>query len=182
MEPTTAAAPAPAGAMIEIPLDSAGAGAAEAGGQQGQASPPRGRGVSRAVADILTLSNKPVKTTLAGCKLAGVLGGLWGGGSVDREGLACPGCVIGRTRPAPAHTLKHIHTNPINHPPTRPINRPTTTHLSHQLLSTNQITTQITNPHHNRLPPPLFHLSAPRRRLPPLLGLLPHALGRAFLR
>lgn len=67
--------PAPASStLVDIPLES--------GGQQqpaqpaplemdSQGLPPRGRGVSRAVAEVLTASGKPVKATLAGCRMAG---------------------------------------------------------------------------------------------------------------
>lgn len=70
--------------------------------------PPRGRGVSRAVAEVLTATGQPVKATLAGCRMAGrfhfelglgwVLGAgcVWGGGCM--------------------------------HPPTQPTNHTTHTH------------------------------------------------------
>jgi hypothetical protein len=94
--------PPSGGALIDIPLDSGGA----AGNPTttitdaaGSSSAPRGRGVSRAVAEILTSTGKPVKATLAGCKLAGELlarecaGGVRWTGWVRRSGLAWVGLV-----------------------------------------------------------------------------------------
>lgn len=70
-----AATPTPGGgALVEIPLEvysGAAAGADVEAPTSDNGLPPRGRGVSRAVADILTVSGKPVRATLAGCKLAG---------------------------------------------------------------------------------------------------------------